>query len=164
MSVAEKLVQGLSAFFLVALLSFFVGTAVGRYELWPFPVIAEMKNAAVSYIKSGGVYAKNQVFTRVEGDGRPQITVLNSDGLMPGYVAVMGFDTASHSYAVTLLDESRKPVHQWLIDYDALDEDGPSGRTDQPHGLHIRKDGSIIVNFDQGDVMARMGVCSELVP
>ncbi len=159
----EKILQFVAAMFLVALFSFLAGTVVGKYEIFPFQYISQIKEAVSSLVSTGGIYPKNLVLVRDEGDDRPQVKVLSSAQDLEGYVAVMGFDSISGGYAVTLLNSSRQPIHRWAIDYLALDSDGPSGKTDQPHGLNIRKDGSIIVNFDQGDVMARLGYCGDLV-
>jgi len=48
-----------------------------------------------------------------------------------------------------------------LIDYYALDPDGPSNGSDNPHPFYVLRDGSIIAGFDKGDVMVRLDACGE---
>ena len=159
----EKIVFYLSAFFLIATMSFAYGAVVGKYEIWPFSPLSQMKEAAISYYKNGGVYPKNLVFSRYQDDQREQLTLVKPEGLAKGYIAIMHYNATQSGYVVTLLDSARQVTHQWPIIYSDLDPDGPTGKTDQPHGLYMMSDGSLLVNFDRGDVMARLDPCGEAI-
>jgi hypothetical protein len=65
------------------------------------------------------------------------------------------------AYAAWLYDEKGKRHHTWLINYDALDPDGPSNGSDDPHAFHMLRDGSIIIGWDKGDIMARLDACGD---
>ena len=52
-------------------------------------------------------------------------------------------------------------MHRWPINYAALDPDGSMSGSDFPHGMKILKDGSVLVNFDKGDVFARLDACGD---
>ena len=60
-----------------------------------------------------------------------------------------------------MYDNRGERRHTWSIDYLALDPDGPSNGADNPHPFAVLSDGSIMLGFDKGDVLARLDTCGE---
>lgn len=157
----EKLLPQLSLTFLVALGAFGCGVGVGKYELWPLDLLLRMKQAVTSYAQTGRIYPAGLIVRRAENaaDARLAITVENPLG--GGQLAIMGYDTAAGQYAIWLFGGDGIEQHRWPLNYSLIDADGPSGGNDQPHGLVVLEDGSIVVNFDHGDAVARFDSCGE---
>ncbi len=78
-----------------------------------------------------------------------------------GWYLVMGWDHERRAYRVWLFDERGTQHHAWPINYRALDADGPLNGSDVPHAVLAMPDASLILNFDEGDVMARIDHCGE---
>jgi hypothetical protein len=90
-----------------------------------------------------------------------QFTAHRPADLPAGWYVVMGWDADRHGYAAWLLDDQGALRHTWPIDYQAIDPDGPLNGSDTPHGLLVMPDGSLILNFDHGDAMARFDACGD---
>jgi hypothetical protein len=82
---------------------------------------------------------------------------------MEGYYIFLGWDDLNKKYSARLYNHNGEHLHTWTIDYKALDPDGPLNKSDAPHGFKALRDGSIIVNFDDGDVLARVDSCGKPV-
>jgi hypothetical protein len=161
MKKAETLVPIVSLFTLSAIGFFLYGAAVGKYEIWPYQTLSEMKEVAVSLLTTGGVHPANRLFPRPAGASGELYVAHAPERVQPGYRAIMGYDAEWGGYSIRLLDASGTQVHKWELDYLAYDPDGPSNQSDMPHGMYVMPDASVIVTFDLGDVMVRLDSCSE---
>ena len=72
-----------------------------------------------------------------------------------GYRVIMGWN--GESYGIWLIDPDGQDAHYWPINYQALDPDGAS--TQEPHGMKVLEDASILANFDAGEALARLDAC-----
>lgn len=54
-------------------------------------------------------------------------------------------------------------LHYWPVDYAALDPDGPDQENVLLHGIVVLSDGSIVVSFDEGRVLARLNACGNII-
>lgn len=74
-------------------------------------------------------------------------------GLTAGRAALTG---------ATLVDVSGRELHYWPIDFERLTSGRVSPTNVYLHGVEPLPDGSIVVNFDNGDMLARIGPCGEI--
>jgi len=85
----------------------------------------------------------------------------------PGFRVVAGyFQDRSAANGAVLLDERGRELFFWPIDRDAI-SDHVAG-TDHPrhgflHGFEVLRDGSVVVNFDSGAMLARLDPCGRVV-
>ena len=75
-------------------------------------------------------------------------------GLTPGREALSG---------ALLVDRAGRELHYWPIDFNRLSSGGKSPNNVYLHGIEPLRDGSIVVNFDNGDLLARIGPCGEVM-
>ena len=82
--------------------------------------------------------------------------------VVPGYF----HDRATATGAI-LLDEEGSEIHFWPIDYQAIaasvGEDFPHARHNFLHGFEALPDGSTVVSFDNGGVLARLDACGTVI-
>lgn len=150
-----------SCAFLFSATAFGYGLAVGKYQIWPYETIDSAWQVAKTLAKYGVLIPKGRRVAAPAGASRQAITIHNPDRINDGYYVFIGFDSKNKSYAAWLFDSKGERRHTWLIDYNAVDPDGPSNGSDSPHAFYVLRDGSIIVGFDKGDVMVRLNACSE---
>ncbi|KAB7619692.1 arylsulfotransferase family protein [Alkalilimnicola sp. S0819] len=150
-----------SALFLLGAAAFGYGYGVERFGWWPQRPLAEMVKATRSVVKHGRLLPSGLYRRPPEGAPRQRVVVHDTEALNGGYYVFVGWDSDTDGYAAWLFDEKGQRLHSWPIDYASLDPDGPSGGSDAPHGFKILADGSMLVNFDKGDVMARLDACGK---
>jgi hypothetical protein len=155
-----KLAYIASASFLLVLVVFAYGVAVGRYRIWPFSIVEEMKGVAHSYLKYGQVVPDNRRHIAAPDAPRVPFAIYAPELRAGGHYVFLGWNHNTGSYSAWLYDAEGKRLHTWLVNYETLDPDGPSNGSDVPHAFHVLADGSLIVGFDKGDVMARLDSCS----
>lgn len=63
---------------------------------------------------------------------------------------------------VSMFSQSGEEIHVWRIDYEELDPDGPPQTNVLLHGMAPFEDGSLIVAFDGGEALARVGACGDI--
>lgn len=163
-SSAEKLSKRISLFSLALLISgaiFAYGLAVGNFKMWPFKTIESMYSAVLSIARHGEIIPVNRLIKPPKHIPRERFVTYDADKVQTGYYAYMGYDGVKFRYAAWLTDEKGVKLHDWDLSYLKLDPDGPLNGSDAPHAFRVLKDGSIIVSFDKGDVLARIDQCSE---
>lgn len=156
-----KLIFMLSIIFFVVFGSFAYGLVVGTYKVWPYDFINRMKQVIVSLYATSTISPVNRLHPAPPDASRVRIRMTSE--LMPGFLAIMGYDNKNNQFAIWLFDEKGSEVYQWPINYTRIDPDGPSHNSDAPHGLSVMPDGSVMVGFDKGDAMARLDLCGQPV-
>jgi len=95
---------------------------------------------------------------------RSKFSVINPKAAAPGNRLIVGLTAGRQAlYGATLYSVDGKELYYWPIDYSLVDPDGPDPENVFPHGFEIFQDGSIIVNFDDGNGIARIGSCGEVI-
>jgi hypothetical protein len=148
-----------SLIFLCSLGVFVYGVAVGHYGIWPHAVMEEMARTVRLLIKYGRVVPENLLLEPPADASRERLTVYLPERLNGGYYVFMGWSDELQSYAAWLYSSKQELLHQWPIVYTRLDPDGPRNGSDAPHGAAVLSDGSMLVGFDKGDVLARIDPC-----
>lgn len=153
--------QLISAAFIIFVAAFGYGVAVAHYELWPFRLIQDSSYALGSIVRAGEIVPRGR---RIEPPGdaaRQAFTIHDPARIGDGQFVFLGSDDSTHAYSAWLYDAAGVKRHTWRINYRELDPSGPSSGTDMPHPFLVLPDGSLIVSFDGGDVMARIDSCSK---
>lgn len=149
--------------FLLLGATFTYGLAVERFHVWPHATIHSVWRAAQSIARHGAIIPEGRRVTPPANASRQPMTLHRPDRVSDGYYVFVGWDSEAMLYAAWLYDNHGERRHTWLIDYSAFDADGPSNGADNPHPFQVLNDGSIIVGFDKGDVMARLDTCAKPV-
>lgn len=154
----------------VAVLAFAVGIAFALLQPPPFRTVERHINNVVDTI----VYWKNDFgieptrYLRAERGARPADPILQPGKLAPGWRVVAGYvrDRSSPAGAI-LFDEQGVERFFWPIDpdtiRDALGDTNPRSRNAVLHGFEMLRDGSLVVSFDVGELMARLDACGQVM-
>ena len=148
-----------SAALLGLTLVFFWGYSTRHSGAWPYGLIEDGRLIARSLRHYQRIVPVELMTPRPADSSDQRVTILQPDLMPPGWFVMLGWDAAGEHYAAWLLDAQGHQHHTWPIDYRALDPDGPLNGSDTPHGLLVFPDGSLLLNFDHGDVMARLDAC-----
>ena len=153
--------------FLLTLVGFAAGFATGKFKIWPYSIVRDIATIGISVAKYGEIHPHNRITERPEGaHSGERISLVQTDKFAPGFRAITGYDTRAGIYAVWLIDAEGRQRHSWPIDYAAITEGTPSAsdnRALDPHGVKILRDGSVLVNFDGGAMLARINACGRPV-
>ena len=160
---SSKSIFVVSLAFLAATACFVYGYAVGNNHVWPQSWIAQVRQAVNSYRKFGQVEPLKRVVNAPADASRKRFVVYHPDLQMKGLYVFLVWDDVSQHYTAWLADDTGKQLHAWVLHYERLVPDGPSNGSDMPHAFAVLPDGSLIVGFDNGDVMARIDSCGEPV-
>jgi hypothetical protein len=154
-------IQVISAAFMLVVAAFAYGVAVAHYEIWPFRLIQDSSYAFGSIVRAGEVVPRGRRIEPPAGAARQAFKVHDPARIGDGTFVFLGSDDSTHGYSAWLYDTTGRKLHTWRIDYSALDPTGPSSDSDMPHAFQVLPDGTAIVAFDGGDVMARIDACSQ---
>jgi hypothetical protein len=143
--------------------AFGCGLAVERWHLWPYEISQSAYAAARSLILHGKIIPAGRRVRAPRDAAREPFTIVDAKAIAGGYYVFVGWDDTQRAYAAWLYDHTGRLLHTWSWDYLRLDPDGPLNGIDNPHAFHVLADGSIVVGFDHGDVVARLDACSEPV-
>ena len=157
----SKKVSIFSIIFLFTIAVFTYGLIAGNFQVWPYKPIKSMYSAALSILRYGELVPENRLIKAPEHVSRDKFKIYSEDKIQNGYYAYMGYDGLKKKYMAWLMDAKGNKLHEWDLTYEYLDENGPLNGSDSPHAFSILKDGSLVVNFDSGDVMARIDQCSK---
>jgi len=149
-----------SAFLIVAVI-FAYGIATVMFGIWPYQTIKSVSSAVKSLNEFGELVPEGRRVRAPVVASRQSFTIHDPERIGNGYYVYAGWDSENSLYAAWLYDAAGERRHTWLINYDALDPDGPSNKSDTPHAFHLLHDGSIIVGWDKGDIMARLDACGD---
>ncbi len=148
-----------STAFLLAGFFFLYGLAVEHYRIWPYETIQSVLQAAKSIVKYGELVPEGRRVKAPANASRERVTIHRPDLIGDGYYVFVGWDSEDNRYSAWLYDNHGVRLHTWSLNYLSLDPDGPSNGADNPHPFAVLRDGSIMLGFDEGDVMARLDVC-----
>lgn len=152
-----------SAGFLIALVAFLLGLWFQDKQPWPHKYVYEAIATVVRSVKQGAILPKNILVAPLGPAERRSFDPQPGAAIAPGFRAVMGYLPELEGFGVRLIDARGRPVHRWRLDYAAIDPDGPSNGNDAPHAMQLFPDGSVLVNFDHGDAMARFDACGRVL-
>ena len=96
--------------------------------------------------------------------GRQRFVIHAPDRMAPGDRLVAGLTagrTAMNGAILYRADGTE--LHYWPVDYAQLDPEGPDPENVMLHGLAIFSDGSVIVSFDEGRVLAKLDACGNII-
>ncbi len=157
----EKAIMLTSLCLLVLSVTFAAGFAFRQSGLWLGSDLRTLVDQAKLY-RHWGVWGRPGQFMRatVEADD-PRARILQPGGFLPGYRALMLYDSDLGTYSVRLLDAQAQLVHTWRLDYDALFPDAGQPSGVNPHGMEVFRDGSIAANFmADAQGLVRIDACS----
>jgi hypothetical protein len=144
-----------SIVFLGAFLAFAYGLLVGSGRVWPHQTLRILIDHLRSLYIAGEWQPAGRFVRAPAGAARQRVVVHRPELAAPGYRAIMGWNGAS--WGIWLIDPDGQDAHYWPINYQALDPDGSS--TQEPHGMKVLEDASVLVNFDAGQALARLDAC-----
>ena len=97
-------------------------------------------------------------------DGKPGFDAIDPAGMAPGNRLIAGLSANRNALnGAFLFDETGREIHYWPLDYEALDPGDISPFNVFLHGTEPFEDGSLVVNFDAGNVLARIGPCGDIL-
>lgn len=165
LEILDKWLFGASVAFLLVIGGFVYGIVVGKNQIAPYWTIESIYHAADSLLKFGKIVPENRLVESPADSSGERMFVQRPELMMKGYYAFVGWDDANGHYSAWLYNHRGQHLHTWTLDYDVLDRDGPLNGSEapHPHGFAILRDGSIIVNFDRGDILARIDSCGQPV-
>jgi hypothetical protein len=159
------------AFFLFSILAtvFVMGLLVERFRLPPYHSLHEAWGDSRELIRFwkndfGLVPVRHLVRARSAGS---RLVVQNPSVVAPGYRLISGvFPQRPGLHGAILLDRDGRELHYWPIDYDKLHykiaaDSGRGAFNVTLHGTTLLRDGSLVVNFDDGDILARIDKCGD---
>ena len=148
-----------SAWLLFGGLCFWGGFLVELYKPWPEPFLVRVQRVPVSLWKFGTIAPDNLIISAPVGASRERFVVHDKNRQMVGYYGLLGWDDERGTYSAWLYRTNGQLLHTWSLNYRTLDPDGPRNGGDAPHAFWVVPDGSFIVSFYWGDVMARVDSC-----
>lgn len=152
-----------STIFLIAMAGFGYGLAVASFHIWPFHAINNIYTASKSLLAYGEIVPKNLLQKAPPDAPRKEITIHQPNLITEGYYVFLGWDDQSGNYSARLYNHLGMQLHTWAVDYNSFDQDGPLNDSDAPHAFKVLPDASIIISFDNGDVMSRLDSCGDPV-
>lgn len=155
-----KVVWLLCGGFLFFCVAFSLGFAFARTRP---PIYEQLRAAWVSWRVTGGFYRTASWVRVPDGVPRDRITVPDPSALAPGYRVVLGYAHASKGFEAWLFDREGATLHTWPIEYRQLNPAEPLKGDDEPHGMAVLHDGSMVLAFDRGQALARIDPCGDAV-
>jgi Arylsulfotransferase (ASST) len=158
----------LAALFVLSLsyLAFLYGFAAGVWKLPPY----DFFRTTYLGVKDVWLHWKNDFGfepTRhlvAAGPDRSRISVLAPDKVAKGYKLISGLSYGRDAlFGAWLLDREGTELHYWPVKYDLVTPQGRDPENIFLHGLAPLPDGSIVVNFDGGDALARIDACGRVI-
>ncbi len=147
----------IAAAFLAVMGVFCAGMWASFKEWAPWHTVMTARAIWHSYRATGRILREDTYFRRNQAWPKMPYTVFDPAAVAPGYLAINRFHPDDQRFVTDLLDASGKVVHSWPIDYSQIVEGGSS--TEFVHGALPLRDGSLVVDFDDGHAVARIDAC-----
>ncbi len=144
---------------IAALALFGAGVHFANEKPWLYREVARTVSLLQDARKTGSLAPKHALNPVPEHASRAIWNPRVPAALRPGYRVLTGYMSDADAFGVWILDARGRRVHERVLDYASLDPDGPSGGSESPHAFVVLPDGSVIVNVDKGDAIARYDVC-----
>jgi hypothetical protein len=151
----------------LALLVFAYGIAVGKYQIYPYPVLRAAAIAAVEL--KGRLTSERPSFYFPTGDSR-RLPTYAPEAAYPGLNLVTGVAADNH-LAAYIMDMEGKVIHSWDVDWFDVWPDADhlpaKARPKQPPGTHIHgavalDDGDLVYNYEHLGLV-RLDLCGDVV-
>ena len=167
MKINTKRIPFLLFIFSILFFSFFYGFIIAYKELPPYRRLISTYKGVIDL----GKHWKNELnieptrfLVQVSNPSRKKILIHDRERMSTGYKLISGLIARESSLiGAVLINEIGDELHYWPVDYAAIDPNGPDSENVFLHGLEIYPDGSIIVNFDSGHVLARLSACADII-
>jgi hypothetical protein len=153
----------ISGALLLAFGAFVYGFVAEQRRLWPYELARSAYEASRSLVWFGEIVPEGRRVHAPSDAAREPFKIYDASAMSDGYYVFVGWDDTRHAYAAWLYDHTGKRLHTWSWDYRTLDPNGPLNAVDSPHAFYALADGSIVVGFDRGDVVARLDACGKPV-
>ena len=154
----------LASVFSAAFLIFLIGFAVAEFNL---PPAGKVRAAIRAYDELSENWRNDLGIEPTRAlvaapPGRQRVVVHDAGLAQPGYRLVSGLVAGrSTLHGVTLLSLDGEELHFWPVDYELFSPNGRDAENIFLHGLSVLEDGSLIVNFDGGEAIARLDACGK---
>jgi hypothetical protein len=142
-------------------MAFLYGLAVGVHGVFPYSTLRKVRTIAKSLILDKRIVPEGLFRKAPKDAARKRIKIYDREQMQAGFYIFLVWDDSLGKYAAWLCDEHEDFHHTWPIDYYSMDPDGPLNGSDTPHAFRIMADGSMILNYDYGDIMARLDPCGK---
>lgn len=151
----------------VVLVAFGYGLAAGVWGLPPAAQVraleADLRDLSEHWKNDAGLEPTRHLVPGYP-DRRERFAVLRPEAMTEGHMLIVGTFAGRETISTLVLhDAEGREIHAWSVDYSEIDPDGPRPQNTFMHGLALFEDGSIVVNFDVGNAMARIGPCGEIL-
>jgi len=140
---------------------FGAGVHFANEKIWPYKPVERAFDVLGDALEYGAFAPKHAVGEAPRNASREIWTLHAPESLAPGYRAIMGYFGDVADFGVRIFDDGGEEVHRRVLNYAVQDPDGPAGGSEAPHAFHFLPDGSVLVNTDKGDLMARYDACGE---
>lgn len=147
--------------------AFGTGLYAGMWNHWPAPAMralyGDIKDLQKHWKNDLGLEASRHLVPAYRTD-RERFHVIEPADMPEGYLAVVGLTPDRNALnSVIMYDAQGQEVHTWPVDYHMLDPDGRDPENVFLHGITINDDGSLFINFDAGNVLARLDACGNII-
>jgi hypothetical protein len=152
------------------ILAYGAGAATVHFQLFPYPELwrsyTEVKDFIQHWKNDLGIEPTRYLVAGRDAAGGEAVP--QRGRAVRGLRVVAGYfhDRAAATGAI-LLDEHETELHFWPIDYHriaaSIEEAFPHARHNFLHGFEVLPDGSIVVSFDGGGVLARLDACGQVL-
>ena len=152
--------------FYLAFIAFIVGVVLGMRGIQPTGMIRMTEYNVVdlaTYWKNDFGIEPTRHLVDAE-PGREAISVIDPARAAGGNRFISGLTPFREApNGALLLDRDGAVLHYWPVDYGNIDRGGRRSTNVFLHGIVVFPDGSIIVTFDSGSVISRIGPCGDTI-
>lgn len=147
----------------LTVIAFFGGFFVAFRQLPPTSFVAQLYEDSLDLFRNWrhdlGI-EPTLLLVEAPVPGADATSSLDPERMMPGLRLISELTPGRQALAgLRLIDPDGAELHYWPVDYALLAPEGESPNRVFLHGVVPLEDGSIVVNFDNGGVLARLDSC-----